>query len=87
MLAQQPPAMWPPPARRHAPVRLDLSSARARPSFPFATGSELSLTSDGDGWRLRSKYEDPIASRMNSDSKAGPPGGVIDVDVIDVDAD
>lgn len=53
----------------------------------FTCGSELSLTSDGDGWRLRSKYEDPIASRMNSDSKAGPPGGVIDVDVIDVDAD
>ena len=54
----------------------------------FACGSELILTSekDGDGWRVRSKYEDPIGARMDSSSKSNN-GGVIDVDVIDVDAE
>jgi hypothetical protein len=50
----------------------------------FSCGQELSLTTKGDAWRLRSKYEDPIAAAAAARGRGGPASDVIDVDATDV---
>lgn len=54
----------------------------------FNCGSELSLTTKGDAWRTRSKFDDPVSSAPGGGfggGGGGPPGGVIDVEATDVE--
>ena len=54
----------------------------------FNRGSELSLTTKGDAWRTRSKFDDPVSSAPGGGfggGGGGPPGGVIDVEATDVE--